>query len=48
MSLAAGSKLGPYEIAAPLGADGMAESSKATSHTVKIMRHGPPRSSLNR
>jgi hypothetical protein len=36
MSLSSGAKLGPYEIVAPLGTGGMAESSKATSHTVKI------------
>jgi hypothetical protein len=40
MSLSSGAKLGPYEVVGPMGAGGMAESSKATSQTVKIMRHG--------
>jgi hypothetical protein len=37
MSLSSGAKLGPYEVVGPMGAGGMAESSKATRQSLRCL-----------
>ncbi len=48
MTLASGSRLGPYEIVAPLGAAGMGEAYKARDKRLRRTRSALLRSPLSR